>query len=74
MTVPASVRSHIIGRGGQMIQAIQKRSNANIKIPKAEDGPRSVDEEDDGATIDIIIEGDAISAGMARRGRARLHV
>ena len=65
--VPSGLRSHIIGRQGQMIQAMSKRTGAKIQVPKAEEGSRTADEEDDGTTIDIVIEGDAISAESARR-------
>jgi KH domain len=58
------VRPYVIGRQGQTIQGISKRTGARIHIPKQEDTPVH-DEED--ATIDVIIEGDAVAAEMARR-------
>jgi hypothetical protein len=60
------VRPYIIGRQGQTIQNISKKTGARINIPKQEDhAAPSADDED--ATIDITIEGDAVAAEMARR-------
>ncbi|KAF2098338.1 hypothetical protein NA57DRAFT_77128 [Rhizodiscina lignyota] len=63
--IPASVRPHIIGRGGATIQGINKRTGARIQVPKQDEGPDTM--EDDSATIDVIVEGDAIACGLARR-------
>ena len=60
------MRPYIIGRQGQTIQNISKKTGARINIPKQEDhAAPSADDED--ATIDITIEGDAVAAEMARR-------
>ncbi|MCJ1478369.1 hypothetical protein MMC13_007049 [Lambiella insularis] len=69
--IPASVRPHIIGRQGAVIQAIAQRTGAHIQVPKAEESPHSHDD-DDNTTIDVSIEGDAISAEMARREIERI--
>lgn len=49
-----------------MVQGISKRTGARIQIPKVEDSP-SLEEDDDSATVDVFIEGDAVAAEMARR-------
>ncbi|KAF2870302.1 hypothetical protein BDV95DRAFT_78425 [Massariosphaeria phaeospora] len=61
VSIPASVRAHIIGRQGTKVQEITKRTGARIQVPKPD-----VDEEDD-SMIDVIIEGNALTAEMARR-------
>lgn len=66
VAIPASVRPHVIGRQGATVQAITKRTGARIQVPKHEESSVTM-EEDDGATIDVLIEGDALSAEMARR-------
>ena len=66
--LPLSVRPHIIGRQGAVIQGISKRTGARVQIPKIEDGPLSaMDDDDDSQTIDVSIEGDAVAAEMARQ-------
>lgn len=64
VAIPSSVRAHVIGRQGATIQGISKRTGARIQVPKQEDNAA---EDDDSATIDVLIEGDAVSAEMARR-------
>jgi transcription antitermination factor NusA-like protein len=59
--VPSSVRPFIIGRQGAKIQEISKRTGARIQVPKQEPG------EDEDAMIDVVIEGNALTAEMARR-------
>ena len=59
--VPASVRAHIIGRQGSKIQEISKRTGARIQVPKAEAG------EDEDTVVNVHIEGNALTAEMARR-------
>ncbi|KAF2258122.1 hypothetical protein CC78DRAFT_144423 [Lojkania enalia] len=61
VSVPASVRAYIIGRQGSKIQEISKRTGARIQVPK-----QDVGEEED-AIIDVLIEGNALTAEMARR-------
>ena len=65
--IPLSVRQHVIGRQGAVVQGISKRTGARIQIPKAEDTPNIELEDDDSLTIDVSIEGDAVAAEMARR-------
>jgi transcription antitermination factor NusA-like protein len=55
------VRPYIIGKGGASIQDIQKRSGARVQVPKQEAG------EDDDTMVDVLIEGNALTAEMARR-------
>ena len=62
-----SVRPHVIGRQGAVVQGISKRTGARIQIPKAEENTVLDMEDDDGLTIDVAIEGDAVAAEMARR-------
>ncbi|OCL14544.1 hypothetical protein AOQ84DRAFT_23912 [Glonium stellatum] len=64
--VPASARAHIIGRQGSKIQEISKRTGARIQVPKEEDSATPIDDDDD-MTIDVLIEGNAVTAEMARR-------
>ncbi|KAL8733684.1 MAG: hypothetical protein Q9181_003481 [Wetmoreana brouardii] len=65
--VPLSVRPHVIGRQGAVVQAITKRTGARIQVPKAEETTTPSLEDDDSVTIDVEIEGDAVAAEMARR-------
>ncbi|KAJ5349042.1 K Homology domain type 1 [Penicillium brevicompactum] len=63
--IPTSARAHIIGRQGTVIQDIQSRTGARVQVPRAEANAPADDDDDD--TIDILIEGDAVAAEMARR-------
>ena len=65
--MPLSVRPHIIGRQGAVVQGISKRTGARVQIPKAEETPVPGLDDDDSLTIDVTIEGDAVAAEMARR-------
>ncbi|KAH7161382.1 hypothetical protein EDB81DRAFT_643875 [Dactylonectria macrodidyma] len=62
--IPQSARAHIIGKGGSMIKALQEKTGAKIQLPKVEEN-LPIDEDDD-ATIDVIVEGNALSAASAR--------
>ncbi|GJN73524.1 hypothetical protein PLICBS_007604 [Purpureocillium lilacinum] len=64
--IPHSARAHIIGKGGSMIKALQEKTGARIQLPRAEEGSRPADDDDDDATIDVIVEGNALSAASAR--------
>ncbi|KAK2761709.1 hypothetical protein FQN54_001537 [Arachnomyces sp. PD_36] len=64
--IPASARPHIIGRQGSVVQGIHQRTGARIQIPRPEE-VGVIDEDDDSVTIDVLIEGDAVAAEMARR-------
>ncbi|KAF2463809.1 RNA binding effector protein-like protein Scp160 [Lindgomyces ingoldianus] len=61
VSVPASVRAFIIGRQGSKIQEIIKRTGARVNIPKQEIA------EDEDSMVDVHIEGNALTAEMARR-------
>ncbi|KAG8532776.1 uncharacterized protein KY384_002654 [Bacidia gigantensis] len=65
--IPLSVRSHVIGRQGAMIQKLEKSTGAKVQVPKTEERHAVVYEDDDSQTIDVTIEGDAVAAEMARR-------
>jgi polyribonucleotide nucleotidyltransferase len=61
VSIPSSARAHIIGKQGSTIKAIQEKSGAKIQLPKVE----GVEDDDDGV-IDVIVEGNALSAATAR--------
>ena len=66
--IPLSVRPHVIGRQGVVIQGISKRTGARVQLPKIEDVGAPVGHiDDDSQTVDVSIEGDAVAAEMARR-------
>ncbi|KAL5350737.1 hypothetical protein ACLOAV_004306 [Pseudogymnoascus australis] len=65
--IPRSARAHIIGKGGSVIKALQEKTGARIQMPKVDPSAAPVDEDDDDATVDILIEGNALAAEMARR-------
>ncbi|KAF2227463.1 putative RNA binding effector protein Scp160 [Elsinoe ampelina] len=66
VTIPASVRPHIIGKAGSTIQKLSQRTGARIQVPR-QDVAEGLADDDDANTVDVVIEGDAISAEMARR-------
>ncbi|TDZ38468.1 Vigilin 1 [Colletotrichum spinosum] len=63
--IPQSARAHIIGKGGSTIKAIQEKSGARVQLPKVEEGSGPIDEDDD-STIDVLVEGNALSAASAQ--------
>ncbi|KAJ5646648.1 K Homology domaintype 1 [Penicillium lividum] len=63
--IPTSARAHIIGRQGAVVQDIQSRTGARVQVPRADGNAAAVEDDDD--TIDVLIEGDAVAAEMARR-------
>ncbi|RDW78523.1 putative RNA binding effector protein Scp160 [Aspergillus mulundensis] len=63
--IPTSARPHIIGKQGAVVQELQQRTGARVQVPRAEDPSGEEDEDND--TIDVLIEGDAVAAEMARR-------
>ncbi|KAI4109766.1 MAG: hypothetical protein LQ339_001550 [Xanthoria mediterranea] len=65
--IPLSVRPHIIGKQGTVVQGITKRTGARVQVPKAEEVATPAFDDDDSMTIDVTIEGDAVAAEMARR-------
>ena len=66
ITVPASVRPHIIGKQGAIVQDIIKKSGANVQVPKLDETTNQIDEDDD-LSIEVLVEGDPIAAEIARR-------
>ncbi|RCI10112.1 hypothetical protein L249_8459 [Ophiocordyceps polyrhachis-furcata BCC 54312] len=64
--VPHSARAHIIGKGGSTIRALQDKTGAKVQLPKAEESRALDEDDDDDATIDVIVEGNALSAASAR--------
>ncbi|KFA76734.1 hypothetical protein S40288_07818 [Stachybotrys chartarum IBT 40288] len=62
--IPHSARAHIIGKGGSTIKSLQEKTGAKIQLPKAEEN--QVVDDDDDATIDVTVEGNALSAASAR--------
>lgn len=65
MTIPQSARAHIIGKGGVTIKSLQEKTGARIQLPKVDENQGQIDDDDDG-TIDVIVEGNAVSAATAR--------
>ncbi|KAI0894562.1 putative RNA binding effector protein Scp160 [Annulohypoxylon nitens] len=61
--IPLSARAHVIGKQGSTIKSIQEKSGARIQLPKIDDA--NLDEDED-ATIDVLVEGNALSAALAR--------
>ncbi|KAK7701779.1 hypothetical protein SLS57_011619 [Botryosphaeria dothidea] len=70
VTIPASIRAHVIGRQGATIQGISKRTGARIQVPKQEE--TGTFEDDDSATIDVVIEGDTVAAALAKQEIERI--
>ncbi|KAL8872429.1 MAG: hypothetical protein Q9174_001938 [Haloplaca sp. 1 TL-2023] len=65
--IPLSVRPFVIGRQGTVVQAIIGRTGARIQVPRPEETSAEAFDDDDSMTIDVVIEGDAVAAEMARR-------
>jgi hypothetical protein len=63
--IPRSARAYIIGKQGSTIKALQEKCGARIQMPKLEDTSVSIDDDDD-ATVDVLIEGNTLTAAMAR--------
>lgn len=63
--VPISMRAQIIGKQGAKIQEIEKRTGAKIRLAKQVAVPS--DYEDDDTTVDVEIEGDALTAAQAQQ-------
>ncbi|KAL8417933.1 hypothetical protein RB594_001519 [Gaeumannomyces avenae] len=64
VSIPHSSRSHIIGKQGSTIKALQEKTGARIQLPK-DAGAGPVDDDDD-AMVDVLIEGNALSARAAQ--------
>ncbi|KAI0477860.1 RNA binding effector protein Scp160 [Xylariaceae sp. FL0804] len=65
--IPQSSRAHIIGKQGTTIKSIQERSGARIQMPRVEETIANLDDDDDDAMIDVIVEGNTVSAALARQ-------
>lgn len=63
--IPRSARAHLIGRQGATIKAIQEKSGARVQLPKTDEGQAAAEEDDD-ALIDVIVEGNTVTAAVAR--------
>lgn len=63
--IPQSARAHIIGKQGSTIKAIQEKSGAKIQLPKVDESAGALEDDED-AIIDVIVEGNAITAAIAR--------
>lgn len=70
--IPQSARAHIIGKQGSKIKELQERSGARIQIPKLDDTPHPVDEDDDDPLIDIVVEGNDHSVAAAKNEILRI--
>lgn len=65
VSIPRSARAHIIGKQGSTIKAMQESSGARIQMPKMEDTPGPIDEDDD--MIDIVVEGNVMAIQLAKK-------
>ncbi|KAK3384524.1 hypothetical protein B0T24DRAFT_89581 [Lasiosphaeria ovina] len=63
--IPQSARAHIIGKGGSTIKSLQEKSGARIQLPKVDESQGPMEDDDD-SMIDVIVEGNALSAATAR--------
>ncbi|KAK8037958.1 KH domain protein [Apiospora phragmitis] len=61
--IPRSTRAHVIGKQGSTIKSIQERTGARIQMPKADD---AADDDDDDTMVDVLVEGNTITAAAAR--------
>lgn len=61
-----SVRPHIIGKQGIIVKGISERTGARIQVSKADEPPYQNGEDDDSMTT-VTIEGDPVSAYLARQ-------
>lgn len=66
MPIPSSARAHIIGKGGSQIKQLQEETGARIQLPKVEGRSSPAQDDDDDELIDVIVEGNAMSAASAR--------
>ncbi|KAK8046612.1 hypothetical protein PG996_014676 [Apiospora saccharicola] len=61
--IPRSTRAHVIGKQGSTIKSIQEKTGARIQMPKADE---TGDDDDDDAMVDVLVEGNTITAAAAR--------
>jgi len=66
VSIPRSVRAHIIGKQGSTIKALQEKTGARIQMPKVDEHEAPADDADDDDTVEVIVEGNAVSAAAAR--------
>ena len=66
VSIPASTRGHVVGKGGATIKGITQRSGAKIHMPQSQLLPSDAGNDDD-TTIDVEIEGNAVTAALAER-------
>jgi hypothetical protein len=71
ISIPQSIRSHIIGKGGATIKSIQEATGARIQMPKTEGLPAYPADEDDDM-IDIVVEGNPIAITLARKAISKI--
>lgn len=65
MSIPRRARAFIIGKQGSKIKELQEATGARIQIPK-DDKPSTADDEED-ATVDVKVEGNAVAVAEARK-------
>ncbi|KAI2617827.1 hypothetical protein GGR54DRAFT_607109 [Hypoxylon sp. NC1633] len=63
--IPKSVRAHLIGKQGSTIKMIQEKSGARIQLPKVDETADSLEDDED-TIINVLVEGNAVSAALAR--------
>ncbi|KAH8684762.1 putative KH domain-containing protein [Tricladium varicosporioides] len=61
--IPRSARAHIIGKQGSTIKSIQEMSGARVQMPKMEDAPEAMDDDD---YINVMVEGNPIAIRLAQ--------
>lgn len=60
------MKAQIIGRGGATIKGIQEKTGARITMPKNDSSSNVVDGDDE-ETVQVVLEGNTLQAGMARK-------
>ncbi|KUI53461.1 Vigilin 1 [Cytospora mali] len=70
--IPQSARAHIIGKQGSTIKSLQEKTGARIEVPKDEKNGPHADELDDDVYINVKIEGNTISAALAKQEIERI--
>ncbi|QSZ36100.1 hypothetical protein DSL72_007225 [Monilinia vaccinii-corymbosi] len=63
--IPRKARAFIIGKQGSKIKELQEATGARIQIPK-DDKPSSADDDED-ATVDVKVAGNAVAVAEARK-------
>lgn len=65
VSIPSKARAFIIGKQGSKIKELQEATGARIQIPK-DDKPSPADDDED-ATVDIKIQGNAVAVAEAKK-------